>query len=133
MCCPLAIAALTVATWGESTRAAATRGMRRDVLRRIRWANVALAVAVVTALVTVVAWPLVSNPAVDLPPDMPRPLVEAKPPPERESGPRAGAANRGPAERAKRGDAEEGGAKRGGTKGGAKRGGTRGGAKRRGA
>jgi hypothetical protein len=49
--------------------------MRRDVLRRVRWANVALACAVVAALVMIVVWPLVVDSTPALPPDAPRPLV----------------------------------------------------------
>src|SRR4051812_13033311 len=75
MCCPLAIAAPTVATWGEPTRPAPTKGMRRATLRRIRWGNASLAVAVLIALATVVAWPLVSTSSPGLPPDTARPLV----------------------------------------------------------
>src|SRR3954470_807485 len=79
MCCPLAIAALTVATWGESAGLRATRTMRHDVLRRVRWANVSLACAVLIALATLVIWPLLSPAPPALPPDPPRPLVGGEP------------------------------------------------------
>jgi len=49
--------------------------MRRDVLRRVRWANVSLAGAVLVALTTIVVWPLVSASPPTLPPDTARPLV----------------------------------------------------------
>ena len=49
--------------------------MRRDVVRRVRWGNVALACAILTALVGVVVWPLVTSAPPALPPDTSRPLV----------------------------------------------------------
>src|SRR4051794_3118500 len=86
MCCPLAIAALTVATWGESAGLRATRTMRHDVLRRVRWANVSLACAVLAALATLVVWPLLSAAPPPLPSDTTRPLV-GREPGEPDSGP----------------------------------------------
>jgi len=58
--------------------------MGSDVLRRVRWANVALACAVLAALVGVVVWPLVTTTAPSLPPDVPRPLVTGEPAPAAE-------------------------------------------------
>src|SRR3954469_25730359 len=55
--------------------------MRHDLIRRVRWGNVALAGAALLAVVCVVAWPLLSTPAPGLPPDAARPLVSAAPPP----------------------------------------------------
>jgi hypothetical protein len=120
--------------------------MRRDVLRRVRWANVSLACAVLIALTTVVIWPLVSPAPPALPPDAPRPLVAPEPregTPARASGEKreresggAGGEKRGSggARREKRGS--EGAAREKGGSGGAARekggGGTgRGGADRR--
>src|SRR3954452_5770178 len=52
--------------------------MGRDVLRRVRWGNVALAAAVVAALVAVVAWPRLTAPAPALPGDAAQPLVRGE-------------------------------------------------------
>src|SRR3954463_2728389 len=52
--------------------------MGRDVLRRVRWGNVALAAAVVAALVAVVAWPRLTAPAPALPGDSAQPLVRGE-------------------------------------------------------
>ena len=72
--------------------------MRRDVVRRVRWGNVALACAVLAALGAVVAWPLVSAPPPRLPPDTPRPLVAGEPAPT--GGARSGGAASGARRRA---------------------------------
>jgi hypothetical protein len=52
--------------------------MRSDIVRRVRWGNVALAFAVLAALAAVVVWPLVSAAPLGLPPDTARPLVAAE-------------------------------------------------------
>src|SRR4051812_6167869 len=80
--------------------------MGRDVLRRVRWGNVALAAAVVAALVAVVAWPRLTAPAPALPGDAAQPLVRGedrrgervggKSPPKPRARPR-GARGHGPA------------------------------------
>jgi hypothetical protein len=64
--------------------------MGPDVLRRVRWGNVALACAVLAALAGVVVWPLFSAAAPRLPPDAPRPLVAVEPAPRTERGPETG-------------------------------------------
>ena len=51
--------------------------MRSDVLRRVRWANLSLALGALATLATVIAWPLTTAPAPGLPADTARPLVEA--------------------------------------------------------
>jgi hypothetical protein len=61
--------------------------MRRDVLRRVRWGNVALAAAVLAALVIVVVWPLVTDSTPMLPPDAARPLVVPEAPAGAEANP----------------------------------------------
>ena len=48
--------------------------MRSDVLRRVRWANVSLALGALATLATVIAWPLVTTPAPRLPPNAARPV-----------------------------------------------------------
>jgi hypothetical protein len=53
--------------------------MRRDVLRRVRWGNVALAATVITILAAVVAWPRLAPAPPALPPDTARPLVSDEP------------------------------------------------------
>jgi hypothetical protein len=68
--------------------------MRRDVLRRVRWGNVALAAAIALALATIIAWPLIAAPSPRLPPDTARPLVSEAPPREKKGGEGA-AAKRG--------------------------------------
>src|SRR3954447_20758059 len=71
--------------------------MRRDVLRRVRWANVSLPCDVLIAFTTVVIWPLISPPPPRLPPDTPRPLVQATPqPPAPKVGDRRRRAARSP-------------------------------------
>jgi hypothetical protein len=50
--------------------------MRRDVLGRVRWGNVALVATVLAALAVVVAWPRLAPAPPSLPPDTPRPLVD---------------------------------------------------------
>src|SRR3954466_15358082 len=80
--------------------------MPRDVLRRTRWANVALACVVLTALVTVVVWPLVSSSTPRLPPDASRPLVTAGSD-QREGGPGGPARGRAAEARAERPGAEQ--------------------------
>ena len=69
--------------------------MASDVLRRVRWGNVALACAVLAALAGVVVWPLLSTTTPGLPPDAPRPLVAE------ESTPRAARAEARPRSDAK--------------------------------
>src|SRR3954468_1594031 len=49
--------------------------MGPDVLRRVRWGNVALAAAVVAALVAAAAWPRLNGPPPALPGDSAKPLV----------------------------------------------------------
>ncbi len=49
--------------------------MRTDVLRRVRWGNVALAAAAATVLAAVVAWPRLAPAPPALPPDAATPLV----------------------------------------------------------
>src|SRR5262245_10183071 len=56
--------------------------MRSDVLRRVRWGNVARAFAVVAVVGTIVAWPRLTPPAPAVPEREVRPLVE---PPARET------------------------------------------------
>src|SRR3954471_23835547 len=74
--------------------------MRRDVLQRVRWGNLALACTVLIALVIVVIWPLVSSAPPQLPPDAPRPLIaRAGPAMTGEAG--RDARSRGPRARAK--------------------------------
>src|SRR3954465_296949 len=99
--------------------------MRRDVLRRVRWGNVALACTVLIALVPLVDWPLVSSSAPDLPPDTPRPLVAGVSPAT--SGPRTGGRGKTPARRRARGGA----AKTHGRDAAKRRAAARGGAKQR--
>jgi hypothetical protein len=53
--------------------------MRRDVLRRVRWGNVALAATVIAVLAAVVAWPRLASAPPALPPDTARPLVRDEP------------------------------------------------------
>jgi hypothetical protein len=50
-----------------------------DWLRRVRWGNVALAGALLTALAAVVVWPLVTSAPPALPPDTARPLIAGPP------------------------------------------------------
>jgi hypothetical protein len=47
--------------------------MRSDVLRRVRWANVALTLGTLATLATVIAWPLTATPPPSLPADAARP------------------------------------------------------------
>ena len=62
MCCPLAIAVADGSNVGRIRRGPrARRSMRHDVVRRVRWGNVALACAVLAALAGVVVWPLVTS------------------------------------------------------------------------
>jgi hypothetical protein len=82
--------------------------MRRDVLRRVRWANVALAAAVIAALVIVVVWPLVADSTPALPPDTARPLVV----PDTPTGAKASPATKRRAARTKDGAAGRPGAKK---------------------
>jgi hypothetical protein len=49
--------------------------MGPDLLRRVRWGNVALACAGLAALTVVVVWPLLATEPPRLPPDVGRPLV----------------------------------------------------------
>jgi hypothetical protein len=63
--------------------------MGLDVLRRIRWGNVALAVAVAAALFAVLAWPRLAPAPPGLPPDAAAPLVGS------EAAPREDAESRG--------------------------------------
>jgi len=53
--------------------------MGRDVLRRVRWGNVALAAAVAAALVVAVAWPRIARSPPALPRDTATPLVNEAP------------------------------------------------------
>jgi len=53
--------------------------MGRDVLRRVRWGNVALAAAVAAALVLAVAWPRIAGSPPPLPRDAATPLVDEAP------------------------------------------------------
>ena len=53
--------------------------MGRDVLRRVRWGNVALAAAVAAALVVAVAWPRIAASPPALPRDTATPLVKEAP------------------------------------------------------
>src|SRR4051812_16433536 len=76
--------------------------MRRDVLRRVRWGNLALACTVLIALVIVVVWPLVSSTPPQLPPDAARPLIAAASPAITGEASRD-APSRGPRARAKTG------------------------------
>jgi hypothetical protein len=113
--------------------------MRRDVLRRVRWANVALTAAVLLALTTLVVWPLLSPSTPTLPPDTSRPLVddahgatnptgagEAKPgDPAHERRKPGGAKRAGDTGRAKRGGTKRGDRSDGTSHGGAKRGGAK--------
>ena len=55
--------------------------MGSDLLRRVRWGNVALACAVLVALAGVVVWPLITTTAPSLPADAARPLVSDEPAP----------------------------------------------------
>src|SRR5688572_2126465 len=50
--------------------------MRSDVLRRVRWTNVTLALGTLALLTTVIAWPLMTAPPPTLPADTARPLWE---------------------------------------------------------
>ena len=52
--------------------------MGPDVLRRVRWGNVALAAAVVAALAAAIAWPRVAGSPPALPGDSAKPLVGAE-------------------------------------------------------
>jgi hypothetical protein len=51
--------------------------MGPDVLRRVRWGNIALAAAVVVALAAAIAWPRVAGSPPALPGDSAKPLVGA--------------------------------------------------------
>jgi len=53
--------------------------MGRDVLRRVRWGNVALAAAVAAALAAAVAWPRLAGSPPALPRDSATPLVKDAP------------------------------------------------------
>jgi hypothetical protein len=113
--------------------------MRTDVLRRVRWGNVALAAAVAAVLATVVGWPRLAPSPPALPPDAARPLMSGAPERKRESrwAPEPRAGNRGAAKR--RAPKPRAGKRRGAKRQGAKtrrrapepRAGTRGAAKRR--
>jgi len=111
-----------------------------DIVRRVRWGNVALACVVAVALAAVVVWPLVRSDPPALPPDASRPLIVAEPPPVGDGGrpPGPGAPHRSDDEtRTRPGDRDESAARRGGEQsgGGARRRGgepSRGGARRRG-
>src|SRR3954471_23395234 len=63
--------------------------MGPDVLRRVRWGNVALAAAAAAALVAVVAWPRLTVPPPALPSDSATPLVrkDTRPAPARPAKP----------------------------------------------
>src|SRR4051794_28058982 len=50
--------------------------MGPDVLRRVRWGNVALTAAVLAALAAAIAWPRLAPAPSKLPPDAAAPLVE---------------------------------------------------------
>src|SRR3954469_19943865 len=76
--------------------------MPRDVLRRVRWANLTLTLAVLGALAATILWPLVAAPAPALPPDVARPLMSGGGPPAATGGPVAMAAAK-PAHRARGG------------------------------
>src|SRR5690242_3213631 len=110
--------------------------MRRDTLRRARWPNVALALAVLTTLPTAVAWPLISPPGPTLPSDEPRALGEPSPLPPRADEPPAGADGQPGGGERRAGTEGRGGERRAGTErdGGARRAGTErdGGARRAG-
>src|SRR5262245_40022566 len=76
--------------------------MGRDVLRRVRWGNVALAAAVVAALATVIAWPRLAPAPPGLPGDSAQPVVgvddapgPGSPPKPRGSGEKRGGAKGG--------------------------------------
>ena len=49
--------------------------MRTDLLRRVRWPNVALTLGALAIVPTLVAWPLTATRSPALPVDTPRPLV----------------------------------------------------------
>jgi hypothetical protein len=53
--------------------------MRSDVLRRVRWGNVARVVVVAVVVGAIVAWPRLTPPAPSLPGGEARPLVEPAP------------------------------------------------------
>src|SRR3954447_4453309 len=81
MCCPLAIAAADGSNVGRSRRGGALRrAVPRDILRRVRWVNVSLALAAAGALAGVILWPLAGAPTPSLPPDLAKPLVSDTPP-----------------------------------------------------
>src|SRR3954454_18968098 len=61
--------------------------MGPDVLRRVRWGNVALAAAVAAALVAVVAWPRLTASPTALPSDSATPLVRKDDRPARPAKP----------------------------------------------
>src|SRR4051794_27437830 len=53
--------------------------MARDVLRRVRWGNVAIALGTLICLGAVVGWPRLSPPGPQLPADTARPVVTPAP------------------------------------------------------
>src|SRR3954454_24315726 len=53
--------------------------MARDVLRRVRWGNVPIALATLICLGAVVGWPRLSPPGPQLPADAARPVLTAAP------------------------------------------------------
>jgi len=52
--------------------------MRSDVLRRVRWGNVARALGVLAVAGVIVAWPRLTPPEPSVPEPAPRPLVEPR-------------------------------------------------------
>src|SRR6478735_8632135 len=70
-----------VATWGESSRAGPTRSMWSDLLRRVRWGNVAFALAALVVAGGVISAALDPAPPPRLPSDRAAPLIagEARP------------------------------------------------------
>src|SRR4051812_44184209 len=72
MGCPLDMRWGMIATWGESSGRSPIGSMRRDLLRRVRWPNVAVASVALTA---VVAFPLAASRPPSAPSGTARPLL----------------------------------------------------------